>query len=90
MSLPAPASAESLAAHPSLLYAAWVNPRVLWVYRSPIVKDTSPEYAPVRDLLAGAPYTVISEDSQEDEMMFFGRGLETVYRFAERDNGRAP
>ena len=70
---------EILAATQMWIYAARVNETELVVYKSPLVTDDDPLYAPVKVLLKGDHRIVCAED-REDENMYFGRGQLAVYR----------
>lgn len=80
MSLPAFTGLQVLAHHPHFLHVIWLNLTDLFVYRSPLVRDTSPEYQVVVDLLNSQQHHILSSRVIQDTDMMFGEAHETIYR----------
>lgn len=79
------ASVSLLAQHHSLLYAAWLSATKLFVYRSPVVKDTDDIYLPVKSVLDSFKHRVDQTLTVIDPEMMFGEAQQTVYRIGELD-----
>lgn len=79
-----PSTIEQLVCLPSLLYAFRPTPEELIVYRSPVVKDTSEPYDPVRDLLNSTPHSITASVLVEDKDMMFGSAYLTSYKLGVR------
>lgn|GEM_PF-3656784 len=55
---------------------------VLWVYRSPVVRDTDPVYRPVRDLLGAHSVSTLVSETVEDSRMLFGKAVRSCHLLA--------
>lgn len=56
---------------------------ILTMYRSPIVKDDSDMFLPVREILDRSEHRIVSSEVLSDPDMMFGSGYLTVYKIGE-------
>ena len=79
MSLPTLNSKRVIVENPMWIYAIWLNKTDLFVYRSPLVRDSHEWFDPIREELT-KPHHVLSTEVIEDEGMVQGKANLTIYR----------
>lgn len=76
-----------IAQHPALLFAIWLNPTKVFVYRSRLVRDTDDIYVPVTTVLDNFRHKLKDSMIVADPQMFFGEAEQLVYEIGDRLDG---
>lgn len=76
-----------IAQHPALLFAVWLNPTKVFVYRSPVVRDTDDIYVPVITVLDNFRHKLKEAMIVADPEMFFGEAEQLVYEIGDSLDG---
>lgn len=85
LSLPVHTIQQVIVNKPMYLYAIRLSLEALFVYRSPVVRDTDELFLPIRELLNSVPHRIYRSRVVPDQDMIFGEAYETLYRLEPDD-----